>query len=138
MSNGIFGGNVFDQTDSPFVNAPARRLSATAASGLGDAGVLTGNIFRQADSPFVSPPAKDLSVRAASGFGIFDAQSQNAYVNVQQGEPMIPEYRQLTRSAAPMGAYYPLPPVRVPMRGVGTYYQLPPSRVPMRGCGCNR
>lgn len=135
MSNGIFGGNVFEQTDSPFVNPPARRLSVAATSGLGDAGVLTGNIFGQQDSPFASPPAQSLSARAMSGFGIFDGGGANPGVTFEGGGPSFVQTRRIT---APMGAYYQLPPSNVPMRGVGAYYRLPPARVPMRGCGCNR
>ena len=123
MSNGIFGGNIFKQPDSPFVNPPARRLTAAAASGLGDAGVLTGSIFEQADSPFMNPPSQHLSARAASGFGIFDGANQDWPVSVDVGQPRIITPRRLPPVGVPMAGYYLLPPSRVPMRGMG-------------GCGC--
>jgi hypothetical protein len=95
MSNGIFGGNIFQQADSAFVNPPARRMTVVAASGLGGAGVLTGNIFQQADSPFVNPPARGLSVEAASGFGIFDGGGNDAFVEVDMGQPRLVTRRTL-------------------------------------------
>jgi hypothetical protein len=110
MSNGIFGGNVFQQSDSPFMNPPARRLSAAAASGLGDAGVLTGNVFEQADSPFAAPPAQRLTASAASGFGIFDGGMSDAFVTMENGQPRV-----VTRR---------LPGFRRALRGMGG------------GCGC--